>query len=203
MVKREVNKLYKHLEIDIDGIFKSMLLLKKKKYAAMKMGERPTAEPVFKRETKGLDMVRRDWCQLSKKVGEYVTGVCCAVAPTCSFRWGRYVLDAILSGQTRDDVVSDIHAHLRSVATEIRENRIPLRMVRPAGSIVRRVLVRGANEPQFIITKGLTKTPEEYPDAHSQPHVKVALRLKQMVRSHTHGFLHATASDALMARAAT
>ena len=30
-VKNEVNKLYKLLEIDIDGVFKSMLLLKKKK----------------------------------------------------------------------------------------------------------------------------------------------------------------------------
>ena len=30
-VKSEVNKLYRLLEIDIDGIFKSMLLLKKKK----------------------------------------------------------------------------------------------------------------------------------------------------------------------------
>lgn len=30
-VKSEVNKLYRLLEIDIDGIFKCMLLLKKKK----------------------------------------------------------------------------------------------------------------------------------------------------------------------------
>ena len=33
-VKVEVNKLYRLLEIDVDGIFKSMLLLKKKKLAA-------------------------------------------------------------------------------------------------------------------------------------------------------------------------
>jgi len=31
-VKQEVNKLYKLLELEIDGIFRSMLLLKKKKY---------------------------------------------------------------------------------------------------------------------------------------------------------------------------
>ena len=30
-VKTEVNKLYRLLEIDIDGIYKSMLLLRKKK----------------------------------------------------------------------------------------------------------------------------------------------------------------------------
>ena len=34
-VKTEVNKMYRLLEIDIDGVFKSMLLLKKKKYAAI------------------------------------------------------------------------------------------------------------------------------------------------------------------------
>lgn len=36
-VKRAVNKRYKLLEIELDGIYKSMLLLKKKKYAAMKV----------------------------------------------------------------------------------------------------------------------------------------------------------------------
>lgn len=30
-VKTEVNKLYKLLEIDVDGIYKTMLLLRKKK----------------------------------------------------------------------------------------------------------------------------------------------------------------------------
>lgn len=36
-LKVEVNVLYKCLEIEIDGIFKSLLLLKKKKYAALKI----------------------------------------------------------------------------------------------------------------------------------------------------------------------
>lgn len=39
LVKREVNKLYRALELDLDGIFKSMLLLKKKKYAALVIKE--------------------------------------------------------------------------------------------------------------------------------------------------------------------
>ncbi len=36
-VKREVNQRYKLLEIEQDGMFKCMLLLKKKKYAAIKL----------------------------------------------------------------------------------------------------------------------------------------------------------------------
>ena len=34
-----MNALYKELEIDLDGIYKTMLLLKKKKYAALMMTE--------------------------------------------------------------------------------------------------------------------------------------------------------------------
>ena len=39
-LKREVNKHYKCMEIDIDGVMKSMLLLKKKKYAALMVEEK-------------------------------------------------------------------------------------------------------------------------------------------------------------------
>ena len=34
-IKTNVNKLYRLLELDIDGVFRYMLLLKKKKYAAV------------------------------------------------------------------------------------------------------------------------------------------------------------------------
>ena len=36
-LKSDVNLLYKCLEIEIDGVFKCLLLLKKKKYAALKI----------------------------------------------------------------------------------------------------------------------------------------------------------------------
>ena len=82
-LKAEVNVLYKCLEIEIDGIFKSMLLLKKKKYAALTIENFGTKDEKISREIKGLDMVRRDWCPLSKAVGEKV-------------------LSEILSGKQRD-----------------------------------------------------------------------------------------------------
>lgn len=40
-VKTEVNKRYRLLEIELDGVFKRMLLLKKKKYAAIKLEHGP------------------------------------------------------------------------------------------------------------------------------------------------------------------
>lgn len=36
-IKKEINKHYKCLEIEIDGVFKPLLLFRKKKYAAKKM----------------------------------------------------------------------------------------------------------------------------------------------------------------------
>ena len=68
-VKVEVNKLYRLLEIDIDGVFKSMLLLKKKKYAALNVTKHGD-EYRTTQELKGLDIVRRDWCELAKKAGK-------------------------------------------------------------------------------------------------------------------------------------
>ena len=71
-LKQLVNKQYRYLEIEIDGLFKSMLLLKKKKYAALKLENWNGDKPKISKEIKGLDMVRRDWCKLSKRVGEFV-----------------------------------------------------------------------------------------------------------------------------------
>lgn len=72
-VKREINKLYNELEIEIDGVFKTMLLLKKKKYAALMIKEnKKTGDVTLEREAKGLDMVRRDWSAISHDVGYVV-----------------------------------------------------------------------------------------------------------------------------------
>eukprot|EP00850_Spirogloea_muscicola_P002464 SM000009S23593 [mRNA] locus=s9:972011:982036:- [translate_table: standard] len=142
-VKKEVNKRYKLLEIEVDGVFKRMLLLKKKKYACIKM--EPNGDGTFKEvmEQKGLDIVRRDWSILSKDVG-------------------NYCLQQILSGSSREDVVSAIHEHLSDLAKRMRAGEVEL--------------------DKYEITKTLTKAPEDYPDARSQPHVQVALRRKQSGR---------------------
>lgn len=70
-MKFEVNKCYKQVELDIDGVFKYMLLLKKKKYAAVTINKLTNGEFVEKQEMKGLDIVRRDWSQLAAAAGRY------------------------------------------------------------------------------------------------------------------------------------
>ena len=68
-LKKIVNARYKLLEIEMDGMYKRMLLLKKKKYAALMVVEKNGKYETVK-EMKGLDMVRRDWCGLSQDVSE-------------------------------------------------------------------------------------------------------------------------------------
>ena len=140
-LKVEVNQLYKCLEIEIDGIFKAMLLLKKKKYAALTIENFGTKDEKVCKEVKGLDMVRRDWCPLSKHVGQTV-------------------LDAILSGKQRDQVLLHLNEFLSSIGEKLKAGSIEL--------------------SQFIITKQLTRRPEDYSDTKALPHVQVALRAKKV-----------------------
>ncbi|TWW71126.1 DNA polymerase alpha catalytic subunit isoform X1 [Takifugu flavidus] len=106
-VKAEVNKLYKLLEIDIDGVFKSLLLLKKKKYAALVVENHGDGRYTLKQELKGLDIVRRDWCDLAKECGNYVIG-------------------QILSDQSRDVIVENIQKHLVEMGEKVAAGDIPL-----------------------------------------------------------------------------
>ncbi|OWZ15399.1 DNA polymerase alpha catalytic subunit [Phytophthora megakarya] len=140
-IQAQCNKHFKLLELEVDYIFKRILLLNKKKYAALVLKERPNSEPTFDKEVKGLDMVRRDWCVISKAVG-------------------NEVLDFILSGNSRDDVVESIHEHLEQVAERMRSGKEPIE--------------------QYVITKSLNKQPEQYPDRAKQYHVQVALALRAL-----------------------
>jgi DNA polymerase alpha subunit A len=137
-VRKEVNKLYKCLELDIDGIFKSMLLLKKKKYAAVTINERMDGSIYYEKELKGLDLVRRDWCPLSKEAG-------------------KSVVDDILSGRPREEIVDNIHAFIIELTRKVRASEEDL--------------------SRFVVTKGLNKSPKDYPDCKGQAHLQVALRM--------------------------
>ncbi|KAJ7717680.1 DNA polymerase family B-domain-containing protein [Mycena metata] len=142
--KRAVNEQYNLLEIDLDGIFQRLLLLQKKKYAALKVEEGQKTST----EVKGLDMKRREYCALSKNVSQYV-------------------LTQILSGDAQEDAVQNIHDYLATVGQNVREGKVKL--------------------DEFTVHKRLGKNPEDYPDAKSQPHVQVALRMKLRGGDARHG----------------
>ncbi|CAH8663099.1 unnamed protein product [Schistosoma bovis] len=152
-IRQEVNKHYRLLELDTDGVYAAMLLLAKKKYAALSVinpvqwaaaakisiNQGLTPKVVCtKQEMKGLDIVRRDWSALAISVG-------------------RRCVAALLSGEPKDIILDRIHADLTETAEKVRQGNLPI--------------------SEFIITKMLTKNPEDYSDTKSQPHVQVALRL--------------------------
>jgi DNA polymerase alpha subunit A len=64
--KKAVNEQYKLLEIDLDSVFQRLLLLQKKKYAALKIEDASRTST----EIKGLDMKRREYCALSKTASQ-------------------------------------------------------------------------------------------------------------------------------------
>ncbi|CAI2737550.1 unnamed protein product [Dicrocoelium dendriticum] len=152
-VRQEVNKHYRLLELDTDGVYSAMLLLAKKKYAALAINDPvqwasayraaqakniTIAPPTKKQELKGLDIVRRDWSALAVNVG-------------------RRCVAALLSGDPKDVILERIHTDLSETADKVKQGQLPM--------------------SDFIITRMLTKDPEDYADAKSLPHVQVALRL--------------------------
>ena len=74
-IQKVINRQYKYLQIGIDGVFSTLLLVKKKKYAAIKIDNLEdllsghAKQVQHARELKGIDIVRREFCDLSKRVG--------------------------------------------------------------------------------------------------------------------------------------
>lgn len=175
-----------------------MLLLKKKKYAALKV----ELDGSLVQEQKGLDIVRRDWCGLAKDAGHHAlknilttrcetaecvvvrlrTSLCsrglrtfgvCAFGLSCAAstprsaickrcKWPLYrpacnLIPCYCLLRSREEVVEEIHTKLRDLRAALDAGKVPL--------------------GQFVITKQLTKQPDQYPDAKNQPHVQVGRRV--------------------------
>ncbi|ETS76379.1 hypothetical protein PFICI_11766 [Pestalotiopsis fici W106-1] len=104
--KKAVNERYRLLEIDIDNVFRRILLQAKKKYAAINLVE-VNGKWEEKMEVKGLDMKRREYCGLSKEISSRI-------------------LNDILSGDDTEVSIQRIHEYLRETAAKMREHTIPV-----------------------------------------------------------------------------
>ncbi|ROW14955.1 hypothetical protein VPNG_03385 [Cytospora leucostoma] len=104
--KKAVNERYRLLEIDIDNVFRRILLQAKKKYAAINLIEQGD-KWIEKMEVKGLDMKRREYCSLSKEISSRL-------------------LNEILSGDDTEVAIQRIHEYLRETAGKMREQAIPV-----------------------------------------------------------------------------
>lgn len=125
-IKQAVNKIYRQVELDIDGAFRYMLLLNKKKYAALTATKLKSGEIVFAQEHKGLDIVRRDWSQISVMVG-------------------KLVLNELLGDLPMDERIDNIHGHLEKVRDDINEETVPLALL-----TITRQLTKAPKEYQKI-----------------------------------------------------
>ncbi|KAG2413667.1 hypothetical protein HFD88_002856 [Aspergillus terreus] len=105
-LKKAVNERYRLLEIDIDNIFRRLLLHAKKKYAAINITE-VDGKYVDKLEVKGLDMKRREYCALSKEASQRL-------------------LNEVLSGEDQELVLDRVHEYLRDLAGKMREYTVPV-----------------------------------------------------------------------------
>ncbi|KAI0128496.1 DNA polymerase [Xylariales sp. AK1849] len=105
--KKAVNERYRLLEIDIDNVFRRILLQAKKKYAAINLVEVPGGKWEEKMEVKGLDMKRREYCGLSKEISSRI-------------------LNDILSGDDTEVSIQRIHEYLREISAKMHEHTIPV-----------------------------------------------------------------------------
>lgn len=106
-VKNNIKEKYKLLEMEVDGVFKTLLLLKKKKYAYLKYEPPYDNNSKLIPEYKGLDLVRRDWCEISKQTG-------------------LLLLNIILSDGNKEDIVNLIFDFLKTLAIKMDGNEFPI-----------------------------------------------------------------------------
>ena len=103
--KKLVNERYRLLEIDIDNVFKKLLLHAKKKYAALNVTIGKDGKEHTVLEVKGLDMKRREYCPLSKDVS-------------------THVLDVLLSDTDPESALQEIYAYLEDTKDRLEANKI-------------------------------------------------------------------------------
>lgn len=109
-IKQAVNKIYRQVELDIDGVYKYMLLLNKKKYAAVTVTKTKGGTLEYNQELKGLDIVRRDWSQIAVSAG-------------------HLVLNKLLNDQPVDERIDQIHAQLEQIRDDIKNDDVPLNLL--------------------------------------------------------------------------
>ncbi|EZG43728.1 DNA polymerase [Gregarina niphandrodes] len=164
---KEINKTHSKLELEVECVFKKMLLLNKKKYAALKVDFAHTGAPTkggtgtggtgvgvggkwtTSLVVKGVDIVRRDWCELTRKIG-------------------YQILDIVLCQNLDPEQMPD---KLYNLLQRYAKDQVQLGGMDTGGRDT-------GGLGDFVIHKSVTKALSKYPANHNQPHVTVALRLK-------------------------
>lgn len=163
--KKLVNERYSLLEIDIDNVFKRLLLHAKKKYAALNVTIDKQNNEKTTLEVKGLDMKRREFCPLSKEVS-------------------THVLNILLSDKDSETALQEIYAYMEEIRQKVENNEIRMDKYKintklskdpksypggknmPAVQVALRMreagrVVKAGSVITFVITKGNNETSQE------------------------------------------
>lgn len=107
MIKQEIDRQFKVLRIDVDGVYQPLLLLKKKNYAGASLSKTSGGAIVKKVETKGLDSVRRDRAVVAKEAGEKILSMIMGADKEIS------------------ETVQNIHAYLKELSELVNKDELP------------------------------------------------------------------------------
>lgn len=155
-VRKKVNSNYKKIELGEDGMFLSLLLLRKKKYAALAL-----QKTRIEKEVKGLDMVRRDWCLLTKKVSNQILDVLLNKHSFHKLKSAKENEASLQSKGVEEQIIDILDVLQQEIKEESQE------AIKKDSKFLRK----------YLITKGLNKKISEYKNNKGLPHVEVAARL--------------------------
>ncbi|ADM11550.2 DNA-directed DNA polymerase alpha [Encephalitozoon intestinalis ATCC 50506] len=151
-----INSKHQKIEIEVDKVFKKLLLYKKKKYGGLYMDEDGKTYV----EYKGLDLVRKDFCEVSRKICKIVLELLLADSedPMVYERFYKDKGEAktiLNNGNTK--IIEAVYDELKNLSSNLES--IPSK--------------------EFVIHNTLSKAPESYDPSVGLPHVSLALRLKE------------------------
>jgi DNA polymerase alpha subunit A len=194
-LKQEINNQFKKdrnsrdqiLEVELDGVYKKMLLLKKKKYAGIAVtnymqiaqSSNDDIKEQTKLEIKGMDMIRRDWSKLTKDVCYVVLNIIMAsgdLEEVYLYLTGvNQSLNAILKIENPNDYQSSAFTEPVSKGDNTIDNNIKVSGLEEEELPVKLPVIEIRD---FVIKRQLNKKPSEYGDTSGQPHVRVAIWMR-------------------------
>ncbi|EPR80035.1 DNA-directed DNA polymerase alpha [Spraguea lophii 42_110] len=154
-LKERINKKYTKIELEMDNIFKKLIIYNKKKYAALLYDG--------KLETKGLDTNRRDFCPASNKFLTEIIELLLFDFEKLKKTHNQIENQPkntnveIIKTNGHDMILSKIYNKL----TDLKDN------------------IRTYHINDFIIDATLSRNPENYKTPEALPHVHLALKLKE------------------------
>ncbi|KAL0266036.1 UNVERIFIED_CONTAM: hypothetical protein PYX00_011753 [Menopon gallinae] len=198
-LKACINRRYRYIEIEVECAIKKLLLLTKKKYGALIVGDKGSRV-----EGKGLDFLRRDFCKLSSEISHEVLKTLMIDleeneemfrslygrgfdSDTCTSKASQPSKCGPAPGNSADSKACSLQSPRRASKDFILKN---IQLFKNDGNVklaeyiykrladIKQVIYE---EPidSFVINAVLSRPPDKYATPDQLPHVSLALRLRE------------------------